>query len=249
MKDTECRQQVQCIETNLESEAMFRRDSDNELYKELNALNTRMSKTEKQVKLLNSQCDSNQINQVIERINELENKIDFIAKTCTYAITTDGIEEDIRDLKNSIKERTKFVNTIIDRHSNEVLNTRVKLDRHVDEQVGALANSVTPKGTLPECFHRPNGSYKPNRKLEPADVVYPCYASSSELEKDAVIKKLKCLGTVYDFSDVIILNISPENLIKVNIHEYVASCNYRVNWIGIHTDNKNIQIDFRRNGE
>ena len=78
---------------------------------------------------------------------------------------------------------------------------------------------------------------------------YPCYASSSELEKDAVIKKLKCLGTVYNFDNEIMLKISPENLIKVNIHEYVASCNYRVIWIGIHTDNKNIQIDFRRNGE
>ena len=45
------------------------------------------------------------------------------------------------------------------------------------------------------------------------------------------------------------LKISPENLIKVNIHEYVASCNYRVIWIGINSDGKNIQIDFRRNGE
>ena len=75
MKDTECRQQVQCIETNLESEAMFRRDSDNALHKELNALNTRISKTEKQVVLLNTIIDRHS-NEVLNTRVKLDKHVD-----------------------------------------------------------------------------------------------------------------------------------------------------------------------------
>ena len=171
MKDTECRQRVQCIENDLEMEDTFRRDGDNELRKELHALNTRMSKTETDISLLNSQGGDSSVKEI----------------ECVHRRLTQ-LQCRIIDLEDAVKERTKFVNTIIDRHSHEVLNTRVKLDKHIDEQVGALGMCGITKGTIPEYVHRPNGSYNPQDNMEISMGTYPCYASSSELEKDAVTK-------------------------------------------------------------
>ena len=232
MKDTECRKQIKDIKFDLQYESDYRNSSDVSLQHQMNNLYKKVSK-----------IDVEPLKIFASIKGELDLETQF---RCDRDISLQKVINSLNSRMSKTEKQVKLLNTIIDRHSNEVLNTRVKLDRHVDEQVGALANSVTPKRNAAENI---GVSYNPLDNMEISMGSYPCYASSSELEKDAVIKKLKCLGTVYNFDNEIMLKISPENLIKVNIHEYVASCNYRVIWIGIHTDNKNIQIDFRRNGE
>ena len=233
MKDTECRKQIKDIKICLENESDRISSSANYLQQQITTLRTKSYKTETDVNLLNSQCGDSRVKEIDERVNRRLTQLQ-----CRII----DLEDAVKEQKTISHGRDNNIEEALGEVSKAGMYNYFKLHNQIDDI------RVAP-GTLPKCFYKFNKSYKPNRKLEPADVVYPCYASSSELEKNEVIRKLKCLGTVYDFSDVIILNISPENLIKVNIHEYVASCNYRVYWIGINSNHESIQIDFRRNGE